>query len=149
MTGLYIALSAVAGALLPLQALINARIGGALNGAMMGALVNFVVGTVALSVVLILIRFPHPSATQIASAPWWAWLGGLMGAFFVLTGTLAVQTLGAAGFSAVVIAGQLMSAVLLDHFGFLGPTQSLSLSRAVGVVCLLLGVFLILKPVKL
>lgn len=147
MTAFYIALAALAGVLLPFQALINARIAAQLSGGpMIGVLVNFVVGTAAVSLALIVMRAPFPAMTQIAAAPWWAWLGGLMGAFFVLTATLTVHKLGAAGLSAVIIAGQLISALALDHFGVLGASQGLTASRIAGAAFLLAGVYLILRP---
>lgn len=146
MIPVYIGLAALAGALLPVQALINARIGAQFSGPMLGALVNFLVGTLALSVALIAMRAPMPALAQITSAPWWAWLGGLMGAFFVVTATLTVHKLGAAGLSAIIIAGQLLSALALDHYGVLGVSHGLSLSRIAGTVMLLAGVYLILRP---
>jgi transporter family-2 protein len=146
MMAAYIGLAALAGALLPLQALINARMGEELNGPLMGTLVNFVVGTIAVAATLAVLRTPVPAAAQMGAAPWWAWLGGLMGAFFVLTATLTIHKLGAAGLSAVVIAGQLLSALLLDHFGLLGAGHGLSASRLAGAAFLLIGVYLILRP---
>ncbi len=147
MNALYVALAALAGALLPFQALINARIAAQLNGgAVMGTLVNFVIGTAVVCLALVAMRAPVPAMSQLASAPWWAWLGGVMGAFFVLTATLTVNKLGAAGLSAVIITGQLISALALDHYGILGASHGLSMSRVAGAAFLLVGVYLILRP---
>ncbi len=146
MNAFYIAIAGVAGALLPFQALINARIAAQLTGPVIGTLVNFIIGAAATSLALIVMRAPTPSISQITSTPWWAWLGGVMGAFFVLTATLTVHKLGAAGLSAIVIAGQLISALALDHFGLLGASHGLSPSRIAGAAFLLVGVYLILRP---
>ena len=46
---------------------------------------------------------------HVGRAPWWALVGGLLGAVYVTVALVAVRTLGASGLTAVVIAGQLIS----------------------------------------
>lgn len=145
MMPLYIALAALAGAFLPVQALINAKLGFATTGPIFAALVNFTVGTVALLAYVLLTRLPLPLVSELASLPWWYWTGGLLGGFFVFTAALTVPKLGAAGLAAVVIAGQLISSMLLDHFGLLNGVHALSATRLLGALLLLAGAYLILN----
>jgi transporter family-2 protein len=142
----YVALAALAGFFLPLQALINARISGVFNGPILAALVNFVSGTVAIIVLIALFRVPLPSAAQAAMVPSYGWLTGLFGAFFVAQAAFTVPKLGAAGMIALVVAGQMVGSIAFDHFGVLQPAQPVTLQKALGAVFLMAGVYLILRP---
>ena len=78
--------------------------------------------------------------------PWWALIGGLLGAFYVTVALLTVRTLGASGLTAVVITGQLAIAVVVDRFGLLGiAKQHIDASRIVGLVLLVVGVVLVVR----
>jgi bacterial/archaeal transporter family-2 protein len=143
---LYIALAALTGLLLPLQSLIAARLAEAINGPLMAALVNFVGGTLALALVIVLFRVPWPSGAQAASVPAYVWMSGLLGAFFVAQAAFTIPKLGAAGMVALVVAGQMIGSVLMDHFGILQPVQPVTLQKLLGAVFLLAGVVLILRP---
>jgi transporter family-2 protein len=142
----YIAVAAAAGIFLPLQALINAKAGAALFGPLSAAFLNFAVGLVALVLLLLVIRFPWPTQTQLAQLPVWAYAGGLFGAFFVVASTLAIPKLGAAPMVAIIIAGQLISSMVLDHYGVLHAAQPITLAKAAGGALLLLGAYLMLLP---
>ena len=79
-----------------------------------------------------------------AQAPWWAWCGGLLGAVFVVTAAWLAPTLGASTLLSVAIAGQMTSALVLDHYGLVGfPQRPISAGRAVGVLLLVAGVVMI------
>jgi transporter family-2 protein len=142
----YLAVAAAAGMLLPLQALINAKASEALSGPLSAAFLNFAVGLVALIALLLAIRIPWPAASQIAQLPVWAYTGGLFGAFFVAVGALVIPKLGAAPMVAIIIAGQLISSMALDHFGVLHSAQPINVAKVAGGVLLLLGAYLVLRP---
>ena len=139
-------LAGLAGAIIPLQALINAHLGRAIGGTLWAATTSFAVGTLAL------IAYSSSFATSgvlinqaISTLPWWAWIGGILGAFFVASTIVVVTEIGAAGMVSIVIMGQLVSAVLLDHYGILHAAQPASFSRIMGVVLLMAGVLLITR----
>jgi len=78
--------------------------------------------------------------------PWWALVGGLLGAVYVVVALIAVRTLGASGITAVVIAGQLAMSVAIDRFGLLGlAKQQIGLSRIAGLVLLAVGAALVVR----
>ena len=86
---------------------------------------------------------PTPSWKLVAEVPWWAWSGGLFGGAFILLAILLLPTLGAATLFALVIAGQVLAAITLDHFGALGLTpHPISTARLAGAVLLIAGVAL-------
>ena len=79
-------------------------------------------------------------------APWWALIGGVLGAFYVMVALLTVRTLGLSALTAVVVSGQLAIAVLVDRFGLLGISkQHIGAPRIAGLVLLVLGVVLVVR----
>lgn len=144
MTWLLVLAVIAAGALIPLQAGINASLRGALNSPLFAAVANFTVGGLLLAGYALLSRAPLPALSEAAKAPWWNWVGGTMGACLVLTGVLLSHRLGAATFVACIILGQLTSSVLLDHFGLAGFSQHpVNPMRIVGLTLLAAGVYVI------
>lgn len=144
----YAFLALFAGALLPLQALINARLGHATAGGLFASACSFLVGTLALAVVLLVSRPAVPATEVLLRLPPWVWAGGLLGAAFVVVATLAVPRIGAAPLVALVVLGQMVSALALDHFGVLQATREVNASRLFGALLVLLGVVLVLQPWK-
>ena len=144
----YIAIAALAGSLLPLQALIAAQVAAAINGPLMATLVNFISGTIALVLLIALFKVPWPTSAQAALVPGYGWFIGLVGVFFVGQASVTIPKLGAAGMISLAIAGQMVGSVLLDHFGILQPVQPITLQKLIGTVLLVAGVLLILRPVK-
>lgn len=137
-------LIAVAGFGLAVQAATNARMGLALGAPVASALLNFVVGSILLALALASGVFGRARLTGFAEAPWWAYIGGALGAAFVTIAVLAVPRVGAGVTFAAVISGQLVGAMCIDTFGWLGVTQvPLSPWRLAGVVLLVAGVYLI------
>lgn len=133
------------GALLPLQALINARLGQLTMGALFASLASFTVGTLALSALWLAWR-PVAIPSAFPQAPWWAWTGGLIGAAFVVAATVLVPRLGAAALICVVVFGQLAGSLLLDHYGVLHARQPVDLLKLLGVGLVAAGMLLVVRP---
>jgi transporter family-2 protein len=138
--------AAATGVVLTLQLGAYAAAGKSLGarGAELAAFLNFASGTLALAAYLLVTRFEWPARQAFAAVPWWAWSGGLLGVFYVVTATVVGPRLGVGVFFALVVLGQLLSALLVDHFGWLGLAQhSISMGRIAGAALLLAGVVLI------
>ncbi|MBS7458016.1 DMT family transporter [Coralloluteibacterium stylophorae] len=133
------------GLLLPLQALINARLGALTWGALFAAFASFLVGTAALACALAVMR-PAPLGPGLGAVPWWGWCGGLIGALFVFAGTALVPRLGAGGLICLIVFGQMVGALLLDHFGVLGQVRAVDPLRVVGAALVAVGALLVVKP---
>ena len=134
----------VAGALMPVQAGINARLRDFLGDPLVASLVSFSVGTVALILFVLFARIPLPTLGMASAAPWWTWLGGALGAFFVAVSVILAYKLGATGLMAWIIAGQLVASLLLDHNGALGfAVREASWPRLLGVALLFGGAVLV------
>lgn len=144
-TGLYV-LAFMAGLLLTVQVGLNAALRNAFGNPGTAALANFVVGTVGLFVYLLIARAEWPSRAAMGGAPAWAWLGGLLGAFYVASSVVVGPRLGAAALLALTVFGQLVASLVVDNYGWLGfPQHPLTLARVAGVALLLAGVILIVR----
>jgi len=132
------------GVFLPLQAGINAELRVWIGHPLQAALVSFVVGTVALLALNVGFRIPFGGDRVLAGAPWWVWLGGLLGATYVSMTVVLAPRLGAAAMLGAVMTGQLIGSLLMDHYGAVGySVRPISPERIGGAVLLLLGVLLI------
>ena len=145
MSSIYLIVAAViAGALLPIQAGINGIVGIRLENAVWSTTLNFLVGTLALSLLLLVNHDLTGFRSGVLSLPPWTYIAGLLGALFVTITVYLAPRIGATNMLASVIAGQMIMAVVLDHFGLLGfPEHAATPTRLLGVAVLALGVALI------
>jgi transporter family-2 protein len=133
-----------AGTCIPTQAGINARLSLWAGSPLLAATISFLVGTVLLAGVVLASRVPLPLLRSAAGEPWWLWSGGALGAFFVAVTIYLAPRLGATNMLACLLAGQMLAALALDHFGLLGyPLHSMSIGRVAGVLLLVAGVLMI------
>lgn len=139
-------LTIAAGAGLVVQTAMNAGLGNALGRPILGTTMNFVVGLAALLLFVHATRTPMPTREMVGSAPAWVWFGGLMGALYVATVTVAGPRLGAIAILALSVAGQLIASVIVDHYGLLGfAQQPVGLVKVIGVLLVCTGVVLVLR----
>ncbi|HEU4583474.1 MAG TPA: DMT family transporter [Polyangiaceae bacterium] len=132
-----------AGACLVVQAGISSSLRAALGAWAWPGLVSYVGGTLAMLVVLALRREPWPSGATSGMHPA-LWTGGLFGALYLVLAITLLPRLGAAALVACVVAGQMLFALAVDQFGWLGvPQHPASPSRVLGGLLLLVGVALV------
>lgn len=142
---LHATLAFLAGLGIALQTSVNLELRQRLGQPVLAALVSFLVGTLALAVLWVATArgAGRPLAANVAGAPWWAWIGGLFGAYFIFSAIIATQRLGPALFFGLVVAGQLVASAVIEHFGWFGvPRHPFSLLRAGGAVLLMAGLAL-------
>lgn len=143
-TFLFILMVMIVGALTPIQASINARIGTLLQNPFYGTLVNFIVGLAAVLILLSLLRPEVPSPRQITAIPPYLYLGGVIGVMLVTSLVIAVPKIGATNALMALIVGQMLISILIDHNGWLGvPENTVTVSRITGAGLLLTGLYLI------
>ena len=141
---LFLLLALAVGVLLPVQAGLNAQLRSALGSPVAATLVSFLVGTVGLAAIAVLLRTPLPLGLGWAATTPWQWSGGLIGAVYVLAAIVLAPRLGAATLIAAVVAGQMVTSLVLDQYGLVGfPVHSLTLVRLLGAVLVIAGVILI------
>ena len=133
------------GAILPLQGLVNARLGTHVGGPVVAAFVSFLVGTVMLGLYLLATRTPVV-LQGILKLPAWIWAGGVFGAIYVACFTLLIPRIGAAGMVCLAVLGQVTASLLLDQFGVLQAQKPVDALRILGAVLVLAGVVLVVAP---
>ncbi len=137
----------LAGAVLPMQAGVNAILARSTGHPTMAALVSFAVGTACLLAFVLVIRVPLGGLAILPSLPPWLWFsGGALGAFYVASMVFLAPKLGATAMVATVVAGQMLVSVTLDHFGLIGYAEhGINVWRLLGIVLIFSGVLLIQK----
>ena len=139
-----IILACLAGAALPVQVGLNTTLARHGSGAVWAAMVSFAVGTVGLAAFVVAQQTAMPGRAELAGAPWWAWLGGLLGAFYVAASIWAAPRLGAALLFALIVGGQMVMSSTLDHNAALGlPEHPFTFVRGLGVLFIVAGVTLV------
>jgi transporter family-2 protein len=120
---------------------VNARFASFSTSRLHAGLLNFAVGLLAMTVVCAAARTPAPSTQKLSQAPWWAFVGGVLGAFFVTTAVYLVPKLGGVHYLVALILGQLVAYCVIDHYGLMGlATHAFTWGRALGLALIVAGV---------
>ncbi|MNE83964.1 hypothetical protein D3C80_1808280 [compost metagenome] len=111
---------------------------------MWATLASLLVSMAVLLPVIIALRLPLPSLGFISKAPLWMWAGGAFGVCFIALALMLLPKLGASGFIALALSGQVVASLVLDHFGLFGLVERhLTLPKLLGATMLIAGVVLI------
>jgi transporter family-2 protein len=134
------------GALQSAGAAMNGQLNRSLGNPWLASAVTFALITFFFSGIFLVLPSPLPSAKALSQMPWWAPIGGLVGAVQVYAGLTLVNRIGAGPFVGLTVSAALISSLLIDHFGLLRVEQhSLNVLRVIGGVLLIGGVTLIAK----
>jgi transporter family-2 protein len=146
-TSLLWLLALIAGALIPVQAAANAALSKSIQGNVpFAALTLFVAAGASSAAVVLLAGGGLPTMATLGAAPWWSFIGGFIVAFYVFTITFLAPRLGVGTSISLIVTGQIMAALTIDHFGLLrSPTFPLTLERLLGALLMMVGVFLALR----
>jgi transporter family-2 protein len=127
-----------------IQQALNANLRAELNSAAWSGFTSYLLGVVCMLALAVVLRDPAPSAVTVARVPLWAWSGGVFGAIFICLSIITVPKLGGAAYIAILVTGQMIAALAVDRFRWLGiPERHIDLSRLLGVALLIGGVVLI------
>ena len=142
----FLLIAVLAGMMMPTQAAVNNKLAGVVSNPVLAAFISFAVGTLALLVYILAAGIPLGNLAAAKNAPLIAWTGGIMGAFFVAAAVILVPRLGVALTFSLIIAGQMLVTLIIDHFGLLGvPVKEINYMRVIGATLITLGVILIRK----
>lgn len=129
---------------MPTQAAVNNRMALTIGNPILAALISFLIGTLSLLIYIFATGTSISGLSLARTAPPVAWIGGLIGAFFVASTVALVPKLGVAMTFSLVIAGQMIVTLIIDHFGILGvPVREISIPRIIGMLMIIAGVVLI------
>jgi transporter family-2 protein len=134
----------VAGALQAWGPPMNSVLRNSRTNPWLASLISFLPVISLLGVLCFCLPRPLPTVEGISAMPWWAPLGGVIGAFAVITGLLFVDKVGAGAFAGLTITANILMSLVIDHFGLFGVQQhSMGLGRTIGAVLMVAGIFAI------
>ncbi len=140
----FMLLALTAGVSVMIQQALNANLRTALNSAAWSGFMSYFLGVICMLALAAVLRDPIPSIGTASRIPLWAWSGGIFGAVFIALSIVAIPKIGAATYVALLITGQMLCSVAIDHYGLFGLAQRpVDLSRLLGVALLIGGVVLI------
>ncbi|MBK8391233.1 MAG: DMT family transporter [Saprospiraceae bacterium] len=140
---LWVILAFVSGAFLPIQAGLNSRLGKAAASPVYASFFSFLVGSIGLLAYILITRQSF-SMTGLKEAPIYVWIGGLLGAFYVTVIILAFPKLGPGLTFGLVVAGQMIFSILLEHYNIMVAQQNpINMMKILGVSLVVAGVIII------
>lgn len=143
---IFLILALITGALIPIQAATNASFSKSIGNPLLTGLMVFIVGFAGMTLFILLSRTSFPTKQQIVSAPLYGYLGGLIVAAYVVMITVLVPRIGVGTAIGIIVTGQIICAVIIDHFGLFNvAVRSADLTRITGVVLMIGGVYLVMK----
>lgn len=146
--GIYLLLpfSIVIGFSLASQAGVNAQLRVALHSPIQAAFISFLIGTIVLGIIASIQGGAWFKPNAFTTIPWWAWLGGLFGAFNIAMSIFLAPKLGAMVLAISIVCGQIIASLALDQNGWLGyPKIDITPRRIIGALFVIAGMLLITK----
>lgn len=141
---IYLLAALLGGAILPVQVALNTLLRRYVGEPMQVTFISYLAGTLASLSICLFARYPFPALTSLGQTSWWMWIGGCLGTLYVWSTIFTTPRIGAALALALTIAGQMIAALFLDHYGAIGLTKhAASPTRIAGVVLVVLGVSLV------
>jgi bacterial/archaeal transporter family-2 protein len=124
----------------------NNALRSSLENPWLASLVSFLPIVALLGCLLMCLPHPLPTVRGLATMPWWAPLGGLVGAFAVITGLLFVGKVGAGAFAGLTITANILMSLAIDKYGLFGmEVHDLTAGRLCGAALMIAGIALISK----
>ncbi|MBF4485732.1 DMT family transporter [Flavobacterium sp. CSZ] len=143
---IYFVLALITGALIPIQAATNSTFSKSIGNPLITGLMVFAVGLVGMLVFVVISRTAFPTTQQLVSAPIYGYLGGIIVALYVVMITILAPRIGIGAAIGLIVTGQIICAVVIDHFGlFQVSIRPTSITRATGLLLMILGVYLVIK----
>lgn len=140
---LYLVLAALAGLSMAVQGSLNSVLGKKL-GIIEASFMAHFIATLTL-ILLLLFNFGKGNPGSWRDTPWYLYLGGILGVVISYTVIISIPRLGVAVATTAIIAAQVSTAALIDHFGFLGLEKiPFTWLKLLGIVFLAIGVRLLL-----
>ena len=145
---LYYLLAIIAGTTLSSQVAINGKLLSYLDSPILTAFISFLIGTAGLGVIYVVSAYyglqTIPNFSALSQTSFWMWTGGLLGAFYIFTTVFVAPKIGFGNMFSIIVASQIILAIIFDHFGLLtGQPHLTSNMRLLGVGLLVVGVYLI------
>lgn len=137
---------AIAGILNTIQSGSNTTLTTTLDRPLWAIVCVFAVGFATALVFAVVAGGRLPSSTDVWLVPWWAWIGGVFGAIYILSMVMAADRLGAAVFMGLTVTMAVLTSLLMDHYGLMGfDVRQAGVGRVVGGLLMIGGLVLIAR----
>ena len=145
MTWLLSIFAILAGVSNPLQSGSNSELVKVTHAPVIGAMIVYAIGFLCVLGCIPFLGFPFKEATgKLQQLPWWALIGGICNALFLMASLTITKKLGSATFTTLVVITAVVTSILLDHFGLMGfEVRSATWLRLLGGALAIGGVILI------
>ncbi|MEM9328921.1 MAG: DMT family transporter [Bacteroidota bacterium] len=140
-------LALTAGIFVPLQTGANAFLTKGLGHGMLSTLIVFIVAALSSLMIVAFQRPALPSMSHLSTIPWYAWgVGGVLGTAYIFILIYTAPRLGMATVVGLVVLGQMLMAMLMDHFGWMGLSiHAFNWKRMAGALLMIAGLLIIRK----
>ncbi|GFZ30251.1 membrane protein [Clostridium zeae] len=134
------------GFLMAIQSAINGQLGRVVHSTFHAAFISFFVGS---SILIVVVGLKEHSYSNIKKpitqgAPWWIWIGGFIGALYILINVYLVGQIGTGQTVVLALFGQIAGSLLVQQFGLLNSVKNKIIPiQVVGLLIMLIGVVLI------
>jgi transporter family-2 protein len=137
--------AAVAGMLNAFQSGANATLSKTLEQPFLAAVIVLAVSAASFIVIgAVSGHLGLPTTDKWTRLPWWAWVGGMLGASVLASQLFVAREIGAGPFMGITVTAAVTVSLALDHFGLMGfEVHAAGLWRIVGAILMIAGVGLI------
>jgi transporter family-2 protein len=133
----------LAGSFIAVQGGLNTTVGKEIKSPIHASFFSFIIGTVLIGLYIVVTR-QAVSLDGVKNVPWYGWFAGLLGAFSLTVIVLAFPRLGPGLTFGLIVAGQMIISVILEHYGILvAQPHPISFLRVLGILLIVGGVALI------
>ena len=141
---LFFLIAALAGSAMAVQGSLNTVLAKVV-GQLEATFLVHVLAVVVLILLLLILNFGQGNLEKAYQAPWYSYLGGFLSIVIIYGVILSVNRLGVANATTMIIASQIITATMIDHFGLWGLKEvSFGLIRLLGIIFLIIGVKLLI-----
>jgi len=142
---LALVIAAASGIAMAIQGSLNTAL-GKIIGLLETTFVVHVVGLLLTGILLFVLRLGSGDWHRYSEAPWYFYLGGILGVAIIYGVVKSMASVGVAAATTAIIAGQLLTAALVDHLGLFGLERiPFSWYRVAGTALMAGGAWLLLK----
>ncbi len=140
-----LALALISGVLMAVQGSLNSALSKAI-GLLEATFVVQLTGTILVIFLLFICNLGKGNLYSWQEAPWYSWLGGIIGVAIIYLVAASIPSVGVANATTAIIVGQVLTAVIIDYFGGFGLDRvACSPKQIFGLVLLAVGARLLLK----
>ena len=138
-------LALISGVLMAVQGSLNTTLSKVV-GLLETTFIVHITGTILLMILLFILRMGRGNLYALPEAPWYAYLGGVIGVGIIYLVAASIPEVGVANATTAIIIGQVLTAIIIDHFGAFGlEKMPYGWSQFLGLTLLVIGGKLLLK----